>query len=457
LKLKLKIIGFLNNSLNFIIIFGILTCSCERNIITIEDVNGVMGETMAPVSVNMALNKKQRAAAEEGRLVFLDLSTGILIPVQMESTGEGKNNIAVAILPQARPGPHKLRPIEIENPINETMKSIIDQNSGQVIIEEEDKMVLQYNYKTVYEKDVIRNVDEESFSSVGSELSGIYLEEYIKAHPEIKKDTLLTTSIYGVPRSDYIHPLFGLNGEMLTRDWPDNDHPHHRGIFWAWPEVEYGSKRGDIYALQRIFARPTGKIEYSDGAVFAQVVAENYWMWEDYEPIVREHVVIRVYRSSSTSRIIDLAIKFDALKDSITIATRETNSYGGLNLRMQTPDSMKISYFTDETNSKPLRAWSDLNGIFKGNSSVSGLMVLQHKDNPEYPGTWVEYQNLGWIQPTFPTQNTRYALTPGESLMLQYRLIIHTGRNYDLGISKRNWDAFNNKLTPLYHFDKKEE
>jgi hypothetical protein len=30
-----------------------------------------------------------------------------------------------------------------------------------------------------------------------------------------------------------------LEGEMLTRDWPEGGHPHHRAIFWAWPEVEY--------------------------------------------------------------------------------------------------------------------------------------------------------------------------------------------------------------------------
>src|SRR5690606_17767632 len=37
-------------------------------------------------------------------------------------------------------------------------------------------------------------------------------------------------------RSNYIHPLYGLDGEVLTQDFPE-DHPHHRGVFWTWPVV----------------------------------------------------------------------------------------------------------------------------------------------------------------------------------------------------------------------------
>ena len=33
-------------------------------------------------------------------------------------------------------------------------------------------------------------------------------------------------------RSNYVHPLYSLSGEILKEDFPD-DHPHHRGIFWA--------------------------------------------------------------------------------------------------------------------------------------------------------------------------------------------------------------------------------
>lgn len=35
---------------------------------------------------------------------------------------------------------------------------------------------------------------------------------------------------YAVARSNYVHPLYGPNGELLTKDY-SKDHPHHRGIY----------------------------------------------------------------------------------------------------------------------------------------------------------------------------------------------------------------------------------
>ncbi|UCF15923.1 MAG: PmoA family protein, partial [Phycisphaerales bacterium] len=37
-------------------------------------------------------------------------------------------------------------------------------------------------------------------------------------------------------RANYIHPLYGLDGQVLTEDFP-RDHPHHRGVFWAWHQL----------------------------------------------------------------------------------------------------------------------------------------------------------------------------------------------------------------------------
>jgi len=54
-------------------------------------------------------------------------------------------------------------------------------------------------------------------------------------------------------RANYIHPLYGLDGEILTEDFPA-DHLHHRGIFWAWHQVWLGDKRlGDPWATQDFF------------------------------------------------------------------------------------------------------------------------------------------------------------------------------------------------------------
>ena len=52
------------------------------------------------------------------------------------------------------------------------------------------------------------------------------------------------------PRAGYIHPLYGLDGQTLTEDFPI-DHRHHRGIFWAWHQVWVGDKLiGDPWLCQ---------------------------------------------------------------------------------------------------------------------------------------------------------------------------------------------------------------
>lgn len=116
-----------------------------------------------------------------------------------------------------------------------------DPASGQIIISEGAKQVLQYNYKTVFERDAVDTLPANKYRREATDT--------FMANP----------SIYAVPRSNYIHPLYGPSGELLTRDW-SKDHPHHRGIYWAWPEVEFGKKLGDLHALQIVFARPTGNL-----------------------------------------------------------------------------------------------------------------------------------------------------------------------------------------------------
>jgi hypothetical protein len=305
-----------------------------------------------------------------------------------------------------------------------------DSSGSQYIIYESGKPVLQYNYQTVNEEDVIRPESQKNKKIEYFPIGGVYLDEYYKSNPAVDKDGKATSAIWAIPRSDYIHPLYGLDGEMLTNDWPDGDHPHHRGIFWAWPEVEYGSQRGDIYALQRVFARPTGHVKCVVVPKYAEITADNNWMWEDREAIVSEQATICVYRASEGRRIIDLTIRMLALKDSVTIATRFTNSYGGLNIRMAMPQKQTIAHFSDTTTASPV-SWADFSGIFEGNQSVSGMTIIQHKDNPEYPGKWVAYPNLSWVQPTFPTPNTRYSLSKDQPLILQYRLIVHQGEKPD--------------------------
>jgi hypothetical protein len=102
---------------------------------------------------------------------------------------------------------------------------------------------------------------------------------------------------YAVARSDYIHPLHGPAGEVLTTDY-SKDHPHHRGLYWAWPEVYYKGQCRDLHALQGVFARPMEILRVDGGPVFATISAASEWRWGNTEPVVAEVATIRAYAVS---------------------------------------------------------------------------------------------------------------------------------------------------------------
>jgi hypothetical protein len=278
-------------------------------------------------------------------------------------------------------------------PASATMQARIDPATGQVDITELGHPVLRYNYRTREPGDLLAQV-----------------------HPDNRK--------YARARSDYIHPLFGLNGEELTEDW-SVDHPHHRGIYWAWPEVDYRGERGDLHALQRVFARPTGRCVLQSGETFAQIDAENDWRWEDREPIVRERALIRAFKADRNGRWVDLEFHFTALGDDVAVARRGTEHYGGLNIRLAAVKDQRITTHTDLPGSDPRMAWADLSGTFASGRSQTGLSIFQHPENPDYPGDWVQYPDLNWLQPTFPAAQRRWVLKKGQPLVLRFRLWIH--------------------------------
>jgi hypothetical protein len=421
----------------FICLTLIAACKSSDTKWVVRDYKGSLVMTSSPAEKAFRLSGEMVAAAREHRLGLKDAGSaaegGNIIPVQWDMTDQEAKSDCVVLMPQGKPGKHALLLAESQKEFESVMKVSEDPASGQVIITEDSKPVLRYNYKTVFEKDAVDTLAANKYTRQPNDT--------FMANP----------SIYAVPRSDYIHPVYGPSGELLTRDW-SKDHPHHRGIYWAWPEVEFGKKLGDLHALQIVFARPTGKIKFTDGPVYAQVEAENIWMWKDSIPLVREDAIIRAYRSSEKGRIIDLSFRFVAMRDSISIARRETKFYGGLNIRMQTPKMQQISFLRDSSVNKPRRAWSDLSGLFAGADTPSGLMVFQNSDNPDYPGEYIQYPDLAWIQPTFPASGTRYKLVPGKALVLRYRILVHSGMKPDDSLSAMMWDAFNSKEAPALNF-----
>jgi len=385
--------------------------------LVVNDPDGSLGRTGAPFCYEIALNEKLLRAAADGRLYLREKRDGRVagspIPIQVEpSDGIAVKRQLWWLMPPGASGKRTFVLLEDRTPAEPVLKARKDRTSGQLDISDGGQPVLRYNYQTIEPKEEFLN----------------------KVKPDDRK--------YARARGDYIHPLYGPDGQELTKDW-SVDHPHHRGIYWAWPEVDYGEERGDLHALQRVFARPTGHYALEDGSVYAQIEAENLWQWEDREPIVRERAIIRVYRPTVQGRCIDLRFYFTALVDRVAIARRGTDKYGGLNIRLSQVTGQDIIFHINPAEAKPQKSWADFIGVFAGTREPAAIAVLQKRTNPDYPGEWIKYPELSWFQPTFPTTGTRFVLKKNEPLLLEFRLWIRRGGKAAEEMYADQWRAFN--------------
>ncbi len=295
------------------------------------------------------------------------------------------------------------------------MRASVDADSGGVVVSDGAVPVLRYNYETLESP-----------------------EGYAEQLPDDARK-------YARARSNYIHPLYGPVGEPLSDDWTD-DHPHHRGIYWAWPEVQYRGEMNDLHALQGVFARPTGRLKLRDGDDFAQIEAENRWLWEDKTPIVLEKAIFRAWPATENGRNIDLTFEFLALEEGVTLARRGTERYGGLNIRLAPIEGLELRHHAEPPDRAPRFAWQLATGTWRGAKQPATLVVFEHAGNPHYPADFVPIPHLPWFQPTFPKAGVRYALSQTEPLVLRYRLSIQPGGMRPAEAYARQWQAYQDEI-----------
>lgn len=139
----------------------------------------------------------------------------------------------------------------------------------------------------------------------------------------------------GVPadrrRSSYVHPVYGLDGEVLTDDFP-KDHYHHRGLFWAWPHVRTEGQHYDLWMISGVEQRFGRWLVRDESAAAATLAVENGWYVGDRQ-VMRERIWLRVYPAGAESRCIDVDCYWIPVDEAVELAGAAGKSYGGLTLR----------------------------------------------------------------------------------------------------------------------------
>jgi hypothetical protein len=246
-------------------------------------------------------------------------------------------------------------------------------------------------------------------------------------------------------RAGYVHPLYDLNGKVLTDDFPE-DHPYHHGIFWAWHQIVLNDKNiAEGWTYENIFWEPKSvkvtkhqkNITLQSEMIWKSVLQKNV-----PTDIIKENTRITVHKSTGQYRAIDFDIHLSALVDNLKLGgSDDVKGYGGFCFRLKLPSD--ISFVSNDTTITPTETaviagpWMDITGTFDSASlSKSGVAAFckQPAKNNQQP--WI-------LRKVTSMQNIPY---PGRTPVplsrkgwrLQYRLIIH------------NDSMSSNKLEKLY-------
>lgn len=234
----------------------------------------------------------------------------------------------------------------------------------------------------------------------------------------------------GVPadraRSSYIHPLYGLNGEILTDDFP-RDHYHHRGLFWAWPHVRIGDHEYDLWMLKGIRHEFVGWLARDDGHLDSAVLGvENVWLVGE-KKVVSEQVWIRVLRETTEGRAIDVELVWKPVDKPVTLRGAEGKSYGGLTLRFAPHKGETIITTPEGVTSKDLPIthlpWADLTSQFTNAPGKSGAAIFIDPSHPDFPPEWLT-RHYGVLCVGWPGVKEQ-TLPVGKTVRCRYRLLIH--------------------------------
>ena len=238
-------------------------------------------------------------------------------------------------------------------------------------------------------------------------------------------------------RCNYFHPVWGLNGEIISEDFPAG-HFHHRGVFWAWQQVLVnGNSAGNLWELNGIeqeitevefAAQPSGSGVFKTEVLWKSTVGVKHGI---VGPIIKEMATVTLYPLRGNSRRIDFEISLLALKENVQLGgSNDDKGYGGFSVRMKLPSDVvftgqkgKVEPMINQVESS---GWVCISGTSDDNKGRYGIAILDHLSNPGYPQPLILRKEKSMQNIVFPGRTPIY-ISKDKPLVLRYSLLVHNG------------------------------
>jgi hypothetical protein len=393
------------------------TSGVAQRLATLE-VNLPRNTNQQSVPVQVNLTGLTSVADTELSLVEVQGSTRTPVPHQLEKTKErtlhwnaqsGGNKALKRTYELVRGAKTNLPP---------SIKTV--DTNGSLLIQNGNRKLLQYNYRTVYPP------------------SGI--------------DTAFK-------RSGFIHPLWSPRGQELTRIQAP-DHYHHYGIWNPWTHVLFEGDTVDFWNLKdrKGTVRFAGVVSKTDGPVFSeyQVKQEHVAFQKNGKEKValNELQSVRVYQPSNADYYIaDVIINLTCASASpVRLLTYRYGGFGWRATEKWNKDNSeiltsggKIRKDADGATARWCIVQGQLDNDYAGAVMMSSPANFNH---PEPLRVWPESQNgRGDVFVNYsPTKNKDWLLSPGQTYTLRYRLLVFNGR-YTKEQAETNWQYFSQPPT----------
>ncbi len=376
-----------------------LTAYSAEPAVGAEPVLGIAG-VGEPLSLQIAVPEGQALACggqlalvEAGYPDYRPMAQAVPLAAAEGLPAEGKTAIVATIVPGERVGrDRRFKLTAAEKPTAAAAEMrLVELNDKSVQVNDGEAPVLVYNFGVITREDLPESEHRRS-------------------------------------RACYIHPVYGLDGEVLTDDFP-RDHYHHHGIFWTWPHVSVDGVEHDLWAGATIRQQFAGWLARQSGPVAAVLGVENGWFAGDKKVMI-ERVWLRVYHAAEGARAVDIDLVLTATDKPVTLLGAEGKSYGGLTVRFCPPVprdpatviTVASGPVAGDLTTTILR-WADFTARFDGRDAASGAAIFIAPDHPDYPPEWL-LRYYGPLCVGWPGVSPR-TLQPGKPVRMSYRFWIH--------------------------------